>query len=59
MRGQYRKDAAFFIALHGKMDIAYGCRKNFGSQTWTGIARPNNPFYERSVRDSLALFSLR
>ena len=44
MRGQYRKDAAFFIALHGKMDIAYGCRKNFGSQTWTGIARPNNPF---------------
>lgn len=32
---------------------------SLGSQTWTGIARPNNPFYERSVRETLALFSLR
>ena len=33
--------------------------KTLGSQTWTGIARPNNPFYERSVRETLTLFSLR
>ena len=33
--------------------------KSFGSQTWTGDARLHNPFYERSVRDSLTLFSLR
>ena len=30
--------------------------KTFGSQQWTGIARPNNPFYEKSVRDSCAFF---
>lgn len=30
--------------------------KSLGSQQWTGIARPNNPFYEKSVRDSCAFF---
>lgn len=30
--------------------------KTLGSQTWTGIARPNNPFYERSVRHRSCAF---
>ena len=49
MRGQYRKDAAFFIALHGKMDIAYGCReKALAARNGRGDPRPHNPFLEKA-----------
>ncbi len=45
MRGQYRKMLPFSLPWIRKN--GYGIwlpEKSLGSQKWTGIARPNNPF---------------
>ena len=47
MRGQYQRMLPFSL-LEKISDWHMAAGISLGSQTWTGIARPNNPFTKKA-----------